>query len=207
MIVLDFASVRAIVWTVLLTSVLCRYVTNGETVTRKWEASRGMDPHSYGYNAQTPDSAYLTGEQIVHTLVDMVSKNGNFLLDIGPTGNGSIPQVMQNNLRDAGRWIKSHGESIFGTRFWTVKPGSDPFRYTTTKDAFYIHHIGKPSETLDITDPVPYLPDDKVTVVGGRLNGKTVPASWNEVGSLKLTLGKDVLSGDRYVWTFKIQYN
>ncbi|KIE00474.1 Glycoside hydrolase, subgroup, catalytic core, partial [Metarhizium majus ARSEF 297] len=183
------------------------YVTNGETVTRKWEASRGMDPHSYGYNAQTPDSAYLSGEQIVHTLVDMVSKNGNFLLDIGPTGNGSIPQIMQNNLRDAGRWIKSHGESIFRTRFWTVKPGSDPFRYTTTKDAFYIHHIGKPSETLDITDPVPYLPGDKVTVVGGRLNGKTVPASWNGVGSLKLTLGKDVLSGDRYIWTFKIQYH
>lgn len=182
-------------------------MTNGDTVTRKWEASRGMDPHSYGYNAQTPDSAYLTGGQIVQTLVDMVSKNGNFLLDIGPTGNGSIPQIMQTNLRDAGKWIKSHGESIFKTRFWTVKPGSDPFRYTTTQDAFYIHHIGKPSSTLAVTDPIPYLPGDKVTVVGGKWKGKTVPVSWGGIGSLNLTLNNDILSGDEYIWTFKIRYN
>jgi alpha-L-fucosidase len=165
-----------------------------------------MDPHSYGYNAQTPDSAYLTGEQIVQTLVDMVSKNGNFLLDIGPTGNGSIPKIMQTNLRDAGKWIKSHGESIFKTRFWTVKPGADPFRYTTTNDAFYIHHIGKPPSTLSITDPVPYLPGDKITVVGGEQNGKSIAVSWQGVGSLKLALGDDVVSGDEYIWTFRIQY-
>lgn len=72
------------------------YSTNGGIVERKWESCRGMDPFSFGcvvsfwcdqlitiirYNYVTPDSQYLTPLEIVQTLVDIVSKNGNFLLD------------------------------------------------------------------------------------------------------------------------------
>lgn len=53
-----------------------------------------MDPFSFGYNYQTPDNQYLNGNDIIHSLVDTVSKNGNLLLDIGPTHNGSIAQIM-----------------------------------------------------------------------------------------------------------------
>ena len=56
-----------------------------------------------GYNRATPDDQYMTAEDVVHTLVDIVSKNGNFLLDIGPNFDGTIPQVMQDRLRDDGR--------------------------------------------------------------------------------------------------------
>lgn len=55
---------------------------------RKWETSLGMDPYSYGYNRATPDEDYLTAQGIVTDLMDIISKNGNFLLDIGPTANG-----------------------------------------------------------------------------------------------------------------------
>ncbi|KUL85952.1 hypothetical protein ZTR_06431 [Talaromyces verruculosus] len=181
------------------------YTTNSHTVIRKWESNRGMDPFSFGFNYQTPPSAYLAGNDVVQTLVDIVSKNGNFLLDIGPMHNGSIPEIMQTGLRDAGAWLKGHGESIYGTRFWSVTPGTGPLRYTTTPDAFYIHYIGTPPLTLSISDPVPWLPGDKVTVLGGTKNGAVVPVRQSN-GVLTLTLTDDILLADKYVWTFKLAY-
>lgn len=176
-----------------------------EPYARKWESSRGMDPHSYGYNKVTPDDAYLTGEDIVKSLIDITAKNGNFLLDIGPKGDGSIPEIMKTNLRDAGSWIRERKESIFGTRFWSVTPGDDPFRYTTTEDAFYIHHTGAPGDRLDVKDPVPFVEGDEITVLGGKANGKKVGHEMKD-GVLTLLLDDDVVKGDRYVWTFKIKY-
>lgn len=53
------------------------YMTFGSTQTRKWETSEGMDPYSYAYNSATAPSQYKNATSIVHTLVDVVSKNGN----------------------------------------------------------------------------------------------------------------------------------
>lgn len=68
-----------------------------------------MDPFYFRCNYQTPPSAYVTGNDVVQTLVDIISKIINFLLDIGPMHNGSIPEIMQTGLRDAGAWLKAHG--------------------------------------------------------------------------------------------------
>lgn len=57
---------------------------------RKWESNLGMDPFSYGYNRDTPDSDYMKPDTIVTSLMDIISKNGNFLLDVGPTANGTF---------------------------------------------------------------------------------------------------------------------
>lgn len=165
-----------------------------------------MDPHSYGYNHVIPADEYMTGEAIVLTLVDIVANNGNFLLDIGPAGDGSIPAIMQTNLRDAGTWIRAHAESLFGSGYWPVTAGADPFRYTTTADAFYVHHLGRPGTVVEIPDPVPFVPGDKVTVVGGAAHGTEVGHTWTGPGTLKLTVPESVLDGDKYVWTFKIEY-
>lgn len=165
-----------------------------------------MDTFSFGYNYQTPDASYMTGQDIVLSLIDTVSKNGNLLLDIGPKNDGSIVDIMQNNLRDAGTWIHAHQESIFATRYWSVKPGSDPFRYTTKDGAFYIHYIGTPPASLSLSDPIPYLPGDTVTVVGGSKNGTIVPVTWSGTGTLTLQLSDDIIAADKYIWTFKIAY-
>lgn len=184
------------------------YYTNSETVVSKWETNRGMDPFSYGYNKDTPDSDYLTGKDIVQTLVDVVSKNGNFLLDIGPMANGTIPGIMQKGLRDAGKWIAERGESIYNTRFWQTTSGKGDFRYTINDSAFYIHVINVPSSpgSLLVPDSIPYLDGDRIEVLGGARSGTVVAATKNMNGSVSLSLTGDVLSGDRYVWTFKVIY-
>ena len=159
------------------------------------------------YSAATPDSKYLTGFDIVQPLVDIVSKNGNFLLDIGPKADGSIPAIMQQGLRDAGAWIKAHSESIFNTRYFRTTPGSNPFRLTTKLDAFYIHVISRGGATVTVPNRIPYLPGDKITVVGGSLAGTEVPVTSWTGNQITFAVSDAVWQADKYVWTFKVSYN
>ncbi|KAJ5108406.1 hypothetical protein N7456_005081 [Penicillium angulare] len=183
------------------------YASNVPLSLRHFEATRGMDPHSFGYNVATPDSAYLNASGIVTTLIDTVAKNGNLLLDIGPRGDGSIPEVMESNLRMVGGWLRGHGEGVFGTKYWANGPGNGDFRYTTTDDAFYVHFLGQPSiGDMVVSDFVPYLDGDEVTVVGGEMHGVVVDSNVNSDGRLVLHLSEDVVMADRYAWSFKIEY-
>ncbi|ORX96652.1 glycoside hydrolase superfamily [Clohesyomyces aquaticus] len=84
----------------------------------KWESNRGMDPFSYGYNRATPDSEYMNATTLIRMLIDIVSKNGNLLLNIGLRADGSIPAVEVENLSEAGRWLEGNEEAVFGTRYW-----------------------------------------------------------------------------------------
>ncbi|EMR67102.1 putative glycoside hydrolase family 29 protein [Eutypa lata UCREL1] len=174
---------------------------------RKWESNLGLDPFSYGYNQATPDSAYLDPASIVTSLVDIVSKNGNFLLDIGPTANGTIIPVMKRNLRQAGEWINTHTEAIFNTTYWYVTPEEgQAVRFTQTTDAFYIITLYAPNDTLVLHSPVPYAPGDEVTVVGGNVSGTVVPSQLLDDGALQLTISEEVKNADRYAWAFKIPF-
>ena len=174
---------------------------------RKWESNLGMDPFSYGYNAATPLAAYMNATMLVRNLIDIVSKNGNFLLDVGPLPNGTILQTEQDTLREAGLWIRSHAEAIFNTMYWFVTPQEGPnVRFTTTQDAFYILMMTRPNGTLVLKSPIPLFGGDQVTIVGGDLAGTLVPAQILPDWSIMLTLNESVAEADRYAWVFKITY-
>jgi alpha-L-fucosidase len=144
---------------------------------------------------------------IVTSLIDIASKNGNLLLDVGPTANGTIVQVEQDSLRAAGQWIRTHGEAIFNTTYWFVTPQEgDVVRFMQTGDAFYILALDAPNATLVLDSPVPYVEGDQVTVVGGKMAGAVVPSRLLENGSLELTVSDDVRDADLYSWVFKIPF-
>ncbi|WP_328611942.1 alpha-L-fucosidase [Amycolatopsis sp. NBC_00345] len=180
------------------------YTTYPNTVVAKWESSRGLDPFSYGYNRATPDDKYMTAEEVVRTLVDIVSKNGNFLLDIGPDFDGTIPAVMQNHLRDAGAWLKVNGESIYGTTYWSRMAQLGDLRFTVKQNSsFYISSLVAPGSRLVVDAPVPIKPGDRVTMLGhrGRL-------SWHQTdGSLVIDVPPAAREAGRYVWVFKVDWS
>jgi alpha-L-fucosidase len=181
------------------------YARYGAVQRRKWESNLGMDPFSYGYNRATPAAQYMNASSIVTSLVDIVSKNGNFLLDVGPMADGTIVEVEQRNLREAGAWIHGHAEAVFNTTYWFVTPAERDVRFTVTGDAFYMSSIVKPGRVMEIASPVPWVEGDQVRVVGGNMSGAVVPSERFGEG-VRLNLSQEVIDADQYTWVFKIEY-
>lgn len=82
-----------------------------------WQTDTSVSNKSWGY---IENDTFKSPEFIVHQLIDIVSKNGNLLLNIGPRSDGTIPDQVEQVLRDIGAWLKINGESIYGTRPWRV---------------------------------------------------------------------------------------
>ncbi|KAG8695553.1 hypothetical protein FRC09_009085 [Ceratobasidium sp. 395] len=173
--------------------------------THSWETSEGIDPFSYGYNKVTKDEEYRSAETIIHTLVDIVSKNGNYLLNLGPTGEGEIIPAMVERLVDVGKWLKHSGSCVFDTTY--SFPGAElgSLRFTATPTCFCIVSFDRPTDSLLVVDrPVPILPGDTITMLGAENVG---PLAWSyRDGKLAVVVPDEALESVQYAWAFKVAY-
>jgi alpha-L-fucosidase len=131
------------------------YQTFDEIQDRKWESCRGIG-RSFSYNAAEGPDDHLTVEELVHSFVDIVSKNGNLLLSIGPKADGTIPDIQRERLQGFGEWVTTNDEAIFGTRPWAVAEddASDvEVRYTWKDDTLYAIALEWPGDELTLSFP------------------------------------------------------
>ncbi|KAG7450034.1 glycoside hydrolase family 29 protein [Guyanagaster necrorhizus] len=185
------------------------YSTFSAIQPRAWESSEGMDPFSYGLNLQTNDSQYKNATTIIHSLVDIISKNGNYLLDIGPTAEGEIIPIMQTNLLDTGRWLKYSGRCVYDTKFWfqgSQDTGSSPdVRFLTTPGTFCIVVLSQPEDgKIVIEKRLPLLPGDEMVLLGPDSD---IAVAWSMDGaSGQLTIDVVNMEIFEYAWAFEVRY-
>jgi alpha-L-fucosidase len=126
-----------------------------------WQTDTSVSNKSWGY---IENDTFKSPEFVIHQLIDIVSKNGNLLLNIGPRSDGTIPEGVQQVLKEVGAWLKINGEAIYGTRAWDifgegptkVTEGSfhdtdthpytaEDFRFTRKGNVLYAIELGWPS--------------------------------------------------------------
>lgn len=105
-------------------------------LTYPWETCMSMgDSWSYVENDN-----YKSTRKLIHTLVDIVAKGGNYLLNVGPDADGQIPQAALDRMSEMGQWLQKNGKAIYGTRpLYPYAKGN--IRYTQSKDGKHRYEI------------------------------------------------------------------
>ena len=155
----------------------------------KWESTRGIG-YSFGYNKMETEKDYLSPQELIRMFIDIVSKNGNLLLNVGPMADGTIPDLQKKAILGLGKWLDINGEAIYGTRPWKRAEGKTTdyidLRFTQKKNVLYIHLLDKPEENETIIESLRVANGTNIQLIGHEKN-----LEWNQVGeNLKVSLPK-----------------
>jgi alpha-L-fucosidase len=156
------------------------YESPTAAIEHPWELTRGLG-NSFGYNAQETKADTMSGEDLVHLLVDVVSRGGNLLINVGPDGRGQIPELQRTPLSELGDWLDSNGEAIFETRPWsqteTTTADGHPVRFTEKEGAVYVIVLADRLPEKIVIRNLTAPPDSRL-----RLLGDSRDLAWSHAG-------------------------
>jgi len=184
-----------------------------------WQTDTSVSKNSWGY---IENHDYKSTDAIIGDLVDIVSKNGALLLNVGPRPDGTIPEPEQQMLSDIGKWLEINGEAIYGTRPWDmfgegpteVVEGSfsdtkrnaftgEDIRFTTKGDCLYAVCLAWPGgeATIKSLGAASAVRADAIAGVAMLGSGEQLPWSLCEDG-LKINTPSE--KPCEHAYTFKI---
>lgn len=172
-----------------------------------WQTDTAIGKHSWGYRF---DNEYKSARQVICDLVDIVSKNGNLLINIGPKADGTITDEETEVLLTMGEWLSVNGEGIYGTTFWKqfgegevnavdgfFKDGdekqftTEDFRFTYKYGYLYAFQM-RPSKTVSIKTLKKHIPHDYL-IESIELLGSDEKIDYSrDENSLKITLKTEI---------------
>lgn len=163
-----------------------------------WETCMTMG-NSWSY---IPGDVYKPAKEIIENLVDIVSKGGNYLLNIGPGPDGELAPVAYQRLKEIGAWMKINGETIYGTRMYTVFSENDNIHFTQTKDkkTQFIFLSAFPENKLILTK-ISFEKNSKVQMLGSNKK-----LSWKKTAQgIEINIPPSMKKFSNNVWVLKVQ--
>jgi alpha-L-fucosidase len=177
------------------------YETLDKISPTKWEECRGLG-RSFGYNRAEGEAETIAPDELIYLLVDIVSKNGNLLLDVGPEADGTIPAVQMTRLQALGVWLQQNGEAIYGSHPWKRATGETAegirVRFTQKNMAVYATLLGQPKAASITLKSLSLKEGSKIYLIG-----EDKPLVWSKQDSdIRVSLPA-TLPG-RYAYVLKI---
>ncbi|MGN6342418.1 MAG: alpha-L-fucosidase [Ginsengibacter sp.] len=162
-----------------------------------WETCMTMG-NSWSY---VKGDVYKPADELIKKLVDIVSKGGNYLLNIGPGPDGEWDPVAYSRLKEIGAWIKQNGEAIYGTRMYKVFGEGDNIRFTQTKDGKtkFIFLFDFPDKTISLKE----MQLDKKSRL--QMIGSKKKLSWKQTeNGVSISIPANLKSVSEHVWVIKV---
>jgi alpha-L-fucosidase len=169
-----------------------------------WESCMTMND-TWGYKVN--DHNWKSAQTLIHNLVDIAAKGGNYLLNVGPTAEGLIPGPSVERLREMGDWMAVNGEAVYGARMWRQYREGEAIRYTynPAEDAVYAICLEWPGEELRLKYIRPETNGD-IELLGYE---RFLDWSFDEEDGLIIRLPGELQDESRrpcrYAWVLKIK--
>lgn len=165
------------------------YAKYEKITQKKWESCRGLG-FSFGYNQVEGPEQVIAPDKLIAMVVDIVSKNGNLLLNVGPRADGSISEIQLDRLHKLGAWMAVNGDGIYSTQPW-VRPSDKTsdgvdVRYTRKGNSLYVFLLSRPQGSTVTIPGMRAADGTRIAALGGSGEVK-----WKQSGSdLSLEIGR-----------------